>query len=208
MTVSITSKNPSTADAISCTHQSYSCGNEQPQAENPTHRAHNLTMPPKSTRVRKWSKADDQKLQDLVRRKVNGITISRAKSNIKKLIKHWPDRKKNFKSFGALVHPKLQQLELDGYLLHAPKIHKGGSFSCVETKRFQVTHLISFEDDTDNEDEDYDEASDADVSLESLITSTMRTSSKTSSKTTCLCPRPPGRRWCPQHARSPPWFSS
>ena len=128
--------NRSTADAISRTHQSHSCGDEQPQAENPTHRAHNSTMPPKSTRVKKWNTADDKKLQDLVRRKVNGITTSSAKSNVEKLIEHWPDRKKNFKSFGALVRPKLQQLELDGYLSHAREIHEGESFSCVDTKRF------------------------------------------------------------------------
>jgi hypothetical protein len=85
-------------------------------------------MPPKSTRVRKWSQADDQKLQDLVRRKVNGISTSSAKSNIKKLIEHWPDRKTNFKSFGALVRPKLQQLELDGYLSHAREIQKVSLF--------------------------------------------------------------------------------
>ena len=76
-----------------------------------------ITMSSKqSTIAKKWTTADNGKLEQLVRQPGNGITLSSSKTNVKALLEHWPERKHKYKAFGALIRPKLQQLELDGYL--------------------------------------------------------------------------------------------
>ena len=103
--------------------------------KNPTHRAHNSTMPPKSTRVRKWSQANHQKPRPR-KAKSKRHQHKQLQEQHREAHRTLNRPKKNFKSFGALVHPKLQQLDLDGYLSHVQEIHEGESFSCVETKHF------------------------------------------------------------------------
>jgi hypothetical protein len=89
-------------------------------------------MPPKTTtRTKKWSKADNHKLEQLVHQPGNNINTSNSKRNVALVIEYWPERKKNVKSFGALVHPKLQQLELEGHCVGGRAAPAGGGELCL-----------------------------------------------------------------------------
>lgn len=75
----------------------------------------NPTMPPKADKAKKWSKADDKKLVDLIKSRGNNINPSSSRSNVKTIHQYWPHRK-DTKQFYSLIRGKLQQLELEGFL--------------------------------------------------------------------------------------------
>ena len=74
-------------------------------------------MPPKA-RTKVWCKADDDKLEKLIKQPGNGISSSSSKSNVELIQVHWPHRtsQANLKNFQALLRQKLQQFELEGAL--------------------------------------------------------------------------------------------
>ena len=67
-------------------------------------------MPPKAGH---WCTADDEKLEQLIRARGNGITTNRDKANIERISEHWPHRKGN-KGFASLLRGKLEKFEIHG----------------------------------------------------------------------------------------------